>query len=329
MVFGATHACPECMLRFARRETCPSCNGAVVSLSDPAGRKALRGARRPRGSSLLFTLGRWAPTRPWMILAIGIAMMLPAAGTLLFWPTMLHDTWLVDDRSREVPHLGTEYRGLSVRGVEILAIGGAGALLCALSIAAWLGHRASAPPASPPQKLRVHALAREPGTDDDVAREITGIAKVATVEIESPLGGEPCLVFGIRGEVDGEEVDDADGGDFDVVTTEGRVIMVSLEHARLEPVGDEEPVELTVDEAVELEPFLVERIGQRVREHCKLAETVIATGDTVTVTGRLAGPALATAPFRDDPRGRILAGDSDHPIVVRVLRRARVPHSRS
>ena len=183
MVFGATHACPECMLRFARRETCPSCNGAAVSLSDPAGRKALRGGRRPRGSGVLFTLGQWAPTKPWIPIAIGIAMMLPAAGALVFWPTMLLDMWLVDDRSGETPRLYTEYSGLSGKGFQLLALGGAGLLLTALSIAAWLGQRASSAPAPlPPKKLRVHAATRGSDGDGQDATEITGIAKVATVE---------------------------------------------------------------------------------------------------------------------------------------------------
>lgn len=333
MLFGATYACPACMLRFARREACPSCGGRVVSLMDRDGRAALR--RKPPGSGgMAFTLSRWAPARPWIPIAIGIALTLPALYALLFAPNMLRDLWLVDDRSGGAPRLYTEYRGLSWRGIEILAAGAAGLVLAALATATALAARASTKPAtSPPKTLRVHVADDSAGEESNV---VTGIARSATLEIESPLGGEPCLVVGLRGQVDGIQVDDADGGDFDIVTPEGRVVMVSLEHARLETHGDEEPIELTVEEAVELEAFLLDRIGQRAREHCKLAETVIAAGDTVSVTGRLAGPALAAAPFRDDPRGRILEGTPEHPLVVRLVKRgartddrARLPHPAS
>lgn len=320
MIFGATYACSACMLRFARCDACPSCGGAIVSLSDHSGRATVRGGRRSGvKGGVLLSLARWAPSRPWIPIAIGLAMALPATATLVLSPSWLLETWLVDDRRRGEPRLSIEHRDLSWRGIQILAVGGAGLLLAALTTAAWLGQRAAAP-APPPKRLRVYARDRE--GEGEGTTVITGVARLATAEIESPLGGEPCLVVGLRGDVDGEQVEDADGGDFDLVTPEGRVFMVSLEHARLEPHGDEEPIELTVAEAVELEPFLLDRVGQRVRERCTFAETVVAAGDTVSVTAKLAGKALATAPFRDEPRGRVLTGAIDCPLVVRLVTRA-------
>ncbi|HEY8079150.1 MAG TPA: hypothetical protein VIF62_33690, partial [Labilithrix sp.] len=218
MIFGATYACPGCALRFTRRDACPACGGAVVSLSEREGRTAVQGGRRASG--FLLTLARWAPSRPWIPIATGVLVMLPALYGLFVSPTMLLEAWLVDDRRGPERRLAIEYEGLSRSGFEILALGAAGLLVAGLSVVTTLARRAAPPP--PPKTLRIHDAGEERGPD-----EVTGIAKLATAEQESPLGGERCLAFGLRGEVDGVPVDDADGGDFDVLLPDGATVMVS------------------------------------------------------------------------------------------------------
>ena len=99
-------------------------------------------------------------------------------------------------------------------------------------------------------------------------------------------------------------------------------MQVSLEHARLEPSGDEKAIPLTPAEAEELEDFLIARVGQRVRESCSLQETTIAEGDTVTVVGAFQGMSIAATPFRGAARSRVLGGELDRPLVVKRAARS-------
>ena len=44
--------------------------------------------------------------------------------------------------------------------------------------------------------------------------------------LESQIGGTPCVVFGLHGDVDGAQIDDAEGGDFDLQLESGERVMV-------------------------------------------------------------------------------------------------------
>lgn len=320
MLFGATRACPSCALRFTRRDACPSCGGAVVSLEDREERAKLRrGVRGARAwGRTMFALARWAPKLPWITIAVGVLMAVPAVESVLIHPNKLLNLWLVDDPSSAEARLYIEYEGLSGGGFKILALGAAGLVLASLSTLAWLARRATQP--APARTLRV-CRGGDAGDGDAPRDEVTGTARLATTELQSPLGGEPCLAFGLRGEVDGAEISDADGGDFDLVLPDGSVVMVSLEHARLEPSGAEERLVLTPEEAADLDEFFLPRIAQRVHATCALAETIVAEGDTVSVVGDLRGKGLAVAPFRHVARSHVIGGEADRPLVVRVVAR--------
>lgn len=191
----------------------------------------------------------------------------------------------------------------------------AGAVGLALAaLVAWRDRRRT----GAAQPLRVYAPeADEEGTTPD---EVVGIARRATVAIESPLGGESCLAFGLRGAAVGGEVDDADGGDFDVVVSGGGVVMVSLEHAVLLPMDGDEPRTLPSGEEHRLESFLRER-GLAASAPLTLAESRLGEGDTVRVVGRVRGAAVVAEGSK--PRSRVLAGEPDAPLVVTVVARAR------
>lgn len=149
------------------------------------------------------------------MLGVGVLMMAPALVSITLFPDMLLRTWLVEQRSEAGISLEIEHEGLSGRGFGILSVGAAGLLLA--GFAALTRHAGRTAPSDARRALRVHA----PETDDDGRVEVTGIARLATAELQSALGASPCLAFGLRGEVDGAEVDDAEGGDFDVVLPGG------------------------------------------------------------------------------------------------------------
>ncbi|MFO0679784.1 MAG: hypothetical protein U0169_24885 [Polyangiaceae bacterium] len=193
MLFGASFACTRCSLRFARRPACPSCGGAVVSLAESAGRRAMQRARfgAPSGR-VAMTLARWAPARPWIPLGIGLLAMAPAIVSLLFVPSSLQNAWFVDDRTGPTPKFSFEYEGLSSGGFRILAAGVAGLVFTVFVIAAILAARKIR---SAPTPLRVHApAAGADGADlrrDEAPVELTGTATLATVEVESALARVP------------------------------------------------------------------------------------------------------------------------------------------
>jgi len=67
----------------------------------------------------------------------------------------------------------------------------------------------------------------------------------------------PCVVFGLHGDVDGAQIDDAEGGDFDLQLESGERVMVSLKHAIL---VTEEAVAPSI---VQRKPFLDELLDER------------------------------------------------------------------
>jgi hypothetical protein len=157
---------------------------------------------------------------------------------------------------------------------------------------------------SPAKRLRVHV----PAVTNDEA--IRGIARVGSVEIPSALGHVPCLVFGLAGRTDVADIADADGGDFDIELPSGERVLVSLEHAVL--VAGEEPA--PADHAVEGElSVLLAPRGITARTGT-LAEVVLRAGDAVTVSGKCVGAAVAVG----SDRARVLAGDEDRPLTVRI-----------
>lgn len=270
MVFGATHVCPSCRLRMARRDACPKCGGAVVSLTGPEGRRAAAG-------------GAEAGPVPIASLVIGAVTTAVAAASVA--------------------------RDMTALAATAGAVG--------LALAVFVAFRDRRRPRGE-QPLRVYVPDAEvEGTTPD---EVVGIARRATVVIESPLGGEPCLAFGVRGATRGGEIDDADGGDFDVVVPGGAVVMVSLEHAVLLPMDGDVPRALGPGEELRLGGFLRDR-GLTAAAPLSIAESRLAEGDTVRVVGRVHGAAVVAEGSK--PRSRVLAGEPDAPLLVAVVARAR------
>lgn len=316
MVFGATFACARCRLRFSRRPGCPTCGRPPVSLTTDAGRAAFQAALAfPNSSagSLRLLLARWAPTRPWIPIVVGLLLATPALHALLFAPTKLQNHRL----GWKSAGFESWHEGVSSLGFELLALGAAGFLLVIFAlVTTWL-HRSIVGELVEPAPLSKASVLIAGASEGPGATELEGVACRATVEIDSLLGGQPCLIFGLCGTAGGMPIADADGGDFDLVLRSGERVMVSLEHARIEARGDEESGCFGVQQVAGLETFLRERGVRFFDEPASLTEVVVRHGDRVTVAGDLGGQAITAAPFREIPRNRVLAGTADEPLVIR------------
>lgn len=184
-----------------------------------------------------------------------------------------------------------------------------------LATGTWLGLRARAAPTGPPRALRVHEPAPPPGEDE--RDEIAGVARRATVEVVAPLSDDGCLAWGLRGEAGGAPIDDADGGDFDLVLPSGAVVMVSLSHAVLLPAASDEPDPRAVEPSGALAAFLRDRGAPP--GAASLRESVVREGDVVRVTGTARGAAVS---LEGRARARVFDGDADAPLFVQVIARA-------
>lgn len=290
MVFGATYACAACRVRFARLERCPACGGTTIfSLTTREGRaryrEAAQGASR-RWETVRAVCARWAPdgARIATPIAVGVFMMLPRFA----------------------------FANHSVGAVLLSAVGAAlalGAVLVSIAAAIAVG-----PPLATAGRARVHAPAVTPRDDDTT---LTGIARRASVEIASPLSGEPCLLFGLRGEVGAADVCDADGGDFDLELPSGERVMISLEHAVLDseaPAAGSKPPATIGDVLASL---LEQRAIADAEGRAALGEVVVFDGDEVTVTGTVLGGKVTSLAYRGGSGPRVLAGTAAHLLRVR------------
>lgn len=312
MVFSATFACPHCRLRFARRDACPACGKAdVLTLVTHDGRARWRAATRRRIGilqSIALSIAPWSPLRPAIVIGVGLVMLLlPAMMAIAFGPHAFQRLWIYAD-------LTTEYRGLSEGGLGILALGLVGGLLVGFTLLAKLGTALAARTQEAPVRMRVHPA--EVAAPMDERTTLTGIARRASVEIESALSESPCLVFGLRGALGHADVADADGGDFDLELPSGERVMVSLEHAILAAEASEEMspaggVPSTLADLLERRAIVPPDSVVALEEH------VIRDGDEVTVTGDVAGQAVITSGYRSARGSRVLAGNEAHPLVVR------------
>ena len=171
-----------------------------------------------------------------------------------------------------------------------MIVGLVGALLLFLVLVARL--------AIAPRAERHPALPSGRPVPADDATEVSGIARLATVEIASPITRTACLAFGLRGTADGGTTDDpetthAEGGDFDLELASGERMMVSLEHAVFAALR-----------ARADDPGAVEE------------EILLRDGDAVTVTGIVLGG--ATVALANGQRARVLAGTEARPLRIRL-----------
>ncbi len=322
MLFGATFACADCRLRFARRERCPSCGGPrVFALTTREGRTRYRKAAQRRvgwWQGLLLRSARWAPEGWRLAIPVGGGLLaaLPALiAYRAYGASAFQELWLMSD-------LTQRYQGLSSRGLGLLGIAAGGLLLASLALASRLGALVAVrQPRSPPSRTRVF----EPPAEARGDTTLTGVARRASAEIASGLAGEPCLLFGLRGTAGDADVADADGGDFDLELPSGERVMVSLEHALLEAgrgVPESEP-------APEIGGALGELLEQRAISAAEgraiLEELLVCDGDEVTVTGSILGGRVTSLGYRGASGARVLAGDAERP--VRVTPRAESPRS--
>ena len=166
-----------------------------------------------------------------------------------------------------------------------MIVGLAGALLLLLVLVARLAiaPRAERHPALPSGRR---------GPADD-ATEVSGIARLATVEIASPVTSTACLAFGLRGTTDEPDTTNAVGGDFDLELASGERMVVSLEHAVFAAMR-----------ARSDDPGAVEE------------EILLRDGDAVTVTGSVLGG--ATVALANGQRARVLAGTEWRPLQIQL-----------
>ena len=234
--------------------------------------------------------------------------MLPAAAGLAMSPHVFQNLWLMDD-------LTMRYEGISSRGFGLIGLALVGAVGLGFTLLAR--HGSSMAERAAPAKTR-RMCVYYTSMEDRGDTTLTGIARKASVEIESPVSGEPCLIFAIRGEVGDADVADADGGDFDLELPTGERVMISLEHATLEAPATE-PVPLEGDTSAALDAFLEERgIGAGAGTGVTaLEEHLVRDGDEVTVIGKILGGTVTSLGYRGASRTRVLAGDEEHPVVVK------------
>ncbi len=299
MVFSATFACARCKLRFSRRPQCPTCGTReIFALLTPDGRARYRVAARTAGGvgrGAVLRLAAWAPRRPLVAIGGGILAMTPAV-----------------------------FSG----GGAFPALAAAGAVFTVSAMLATLGGAlaSGAPVARDPTRVFRPSAAAADAADAAEDTTVTGVARRASVEITGPMSDEPCLVFGICGEVGDADVADADGGDFDVELSSGERVMISLEHAILEvtaagrsgPAAGPREVgaalaELLESRAVDAAP--ADRLAV-------LEEHLVRDGDEVTVIGRTLGGTVTALGGRGPSRARVFSGDEDRPLIVRPLGRA-------
>ncbi|MFO0668616.1 MAG: hypothetical protein U0235_03165 [Polyangiaceae bacterium] len=296
MVFGASAGCPRCCLRFAPRATCPSCGSSDVIRA--RGAETFRTvATSPSGP--VVQLSRLAPSAPSTLFSIGLALFAPsvvmalAFGDIAFGP--------------------------------LLVVASLGAVVMSYVVVTTVAER--------------HVVAQVAGrpytvwspADDDSAREtFAGVARAATATITSPVTGEACLFCGLRGRVDGAEIADAEGGDFDLELPNGERLMVSLEHAVLVCDGPSEPRELAPDDEG-FDAFLEQRGLRRRARECRVSVCAVSDGSDVVVVADVAGAAITVGGAFRAPggRARVLAGSPDRPLVVRAVRADQSPSSRS
>ena len=323
MVFGATAGCRSCRVRFAPRATCPSCGSSDVLRASGAG--TFRAAA-PAPLGLVVRLALLAPSNPWLVFAIGGALFAPAVFMrLVFGDTAFASLWLVFEGTS----LDTLWRGLSPEGGALLAAAALGAVTMLAVVLTVLADR----------HVRAQRAASKPfgvwspsaDDDEDAPREtFAGVARLATATIASPITGEPCLVVGLHGRVDGAEIADAEGGDFDLELPNGERLMVSLEHAVLVCEGPSEPREVAPDDEG-FDAFLQQRGLRRRARECRVGLCAVSDGSDVVVLADVAGAAITVGGAFRAPggRARVLSGTEARPLVVRAVRAVRADQSPS
>jgi len=195
----------------------------------------------------------------------------------------------------------------------MIGLAGAGAFTLVFTILAKLGQTmVERMRPSPGTRSRVFS----PGEDCRGDTTLTGIARRASVEIDSPLSNEPCLLYGIRGEVGDADIADADGGDFDLELPSGERVMISLEHAVLIAGASEGSSEAPREDGRGLEDFLQSRGIPPSESRTVLSEHLVRDGDEITVIGTVLGGTVTSLGYRGASGARVLAGEDARPLVV-------------
>ncbi|RYZ63221.1 MAG: hypothetical protein EOP08_11285, partial [Proteobacteria bacterium] len=233
MLFSAFFVCPACCLRQSRRERCTCGHRELLSLLTESGR-GFYGRKAARSAA-----GRGAAS--WRIGWLGARSIGPFGAAFLLCVPVI--TALLGEAGPEGPSLSLPQGLLLLCGLAALALG--------------LIERARGP--REPEPLRVDAATNGPIGPT----QLRGVTRAATTEIVSPVSGQPCLVFGLRGDVGNVQIDDADGGDFDLELRSGERVAISLEHAILLPRETEPLHEL----GARLDPVLVQLLEQRAIPH--------------------------------------------------------------
>lgn len=238
---------------------------------------------------------------------------------------------------RGCPSCGGEFAAAKpastpVRHVWIAVFGALGTGACAVTgytmlalcaavatVLAFIGANTGSPNAGKAAKEETPRSRVFVPTTTGITTTLTGIARRATLEIDGPVSGKSCLVFGLHGEAGATGIDDADGGDFDLELPSGERVMISLEHAMLTKERAGMGLEVTIEPGSALASFLSERgVDTSVTTTVTLEEHMFRDGDRVTVIARELDGTVTSLGENSRPKSRVLAGDEDHPVVVRI-----------
>lgn len=292
MLFSALWVCPRCGLRGLQRARCSCGNDKLLSLRREHGRQWFRkaAARTSLRYEWAHRLADWAPKKPWLAFVLVVLMALPAIFHL----------------AKGRPPIDMSLTSL---GFGLVSMGLFSFVLTTRLALSWTLR----PTALEAPRMRVQS----PPPIAPGKSTLRGIARRATDPIQAGLSGRQCLVFGVRGQVGNVDVDDAEGGDFDLELEGGERIAISLEYAVLTPDGSS---------AREIGPKLphtlldwfagrgIDPTGRRVR----LAETAVCEGDEIEIEGELEAGSLVAVGYRGTKANRVIAGAEAAPLILRV-----------
>ncbi|CAN5903258.1 hypothetical protein BH11MYX4_BH11MYX4_63430 [soil metagenome] len=270
------------------------------------------------GTVFVARLATWAPTRLWIPVVCGMLLVVPAIYFLIWDRDAFRNAMRLQSVIRVTPGEPLPpfyiYEGLSYFGVMVILVALVGVMLFAFCLLTRLAQAATegGKPTAKPEALRVW----RPEPEKGARTVLEGVVRSSGRTIQSPIGDEPCVAFGLHGDVSGVPIDDAEGGELDLELSTAERILVSLEHAELVASITPSLVEMTdvLDELLD-----IRGVGSK-RSRLLLGEVVLRDGDEVTIEAAVVGAATVDkpVPYRGSARARVASGTEDAPLLVRI-----------
>jgi hypothetical protein len=296
------HICAGCGERGADTPRCVRCDGALVRLEDPTRTTVLARLDRAGAQHRRVELARWLER-------LEVYGHEPGASyaqtmgrkAMLFFVQFLVGTIVAVMLGFQAP---AALFATLVASVTLLVVGDL--------VTSHLRARLAEPlPRTAPRQLVSVTATRLLPAPQAATRTVGRVRARATAT--APVSGQPCVAFRLRGQVDRFAIDDAGGEDFDLLTDDGRLLLVRLAHAALALPVDEADQAACAD-TPELTRFLAAR-GVPSTHPRTLAEARLADGDAIAITGSVRSIARPGA-FRDAEFVHELAGSVDAPLLV-------------